>query len=108
MTTYKQAQKIPLKGLEDRRRKVTDEQVQDIKNLYNQKKLPIREIARLYEKTCSRRLIQFIIFPSRLKQMQDKHREEQHWKSFYNRKKLTEAVRNLRNYKYKLNNKKNK
>lgn len=101
MKPYEQAQKIPLVGLQDRRRKLTDIDKADIKLRY-EKGEGIREIARQYADKCSRRSIQFVLFPDRLKSMQTKHAKEQHWKKYYNRKQLTEAVRNWRNYKYGL------
>ncbi len=104
MTTYREAQKIPLTGLSDRRRKLTDDDKLEILRLYQVEKLGIREIARRYEKKCSRRLVQFVLFPNRLKAMQKVHAKNQHWKTYHNRKKSTEAVRNWRNYKYKLFN----
>ncbi|MES2409540.1 MAG: hypothetical protein V4509_04570 [Patescibacteria group bacterium] len=64
--------------------------------------VPVREIARRYESKCSRRLIQFIIFPERLKEMQKRNKENEHWKKYHDRKKGTEAVKKWRNYKQKL------
>ena len=85
----------------DRRVKITDTHKSAIKKLYDTG-LGIREISRRFAGICSRRSIQFILFPDRLKQLQDKHRAEEHWKTFYNRKQLTKAVANLRKYKHDL------
>lgn len=101
MKPYLKAQYIPLVGLQDRRRKLTEADKLDILARYKQGH-PIREIARNYEDICSRRSIQFVIFPERLAQMQEKHRAEQHWKTYYIRERNTTAIRNTRNYKYKL------
>lgn len=98
---YLKAQKIHLVGLQDRRRKLTEEDKEDIKARHKRGEA-IHAIARAYKGKCSKRLIQFVIYPERLKALQDKHREGQHWKKYYNRKQLTQAVRNWRAYKYKL------
>ena len=85
----------------DRRVRLTKEDKEDIRARYKQGEI-IRGIARAYKGICSRRLIQFIIFPERLKAVQDRNREQQHWKKYYNRKQLTQAVANLRRYKQDL------
>ena len=95
---------VKLESLLDRRRKLTDEDKYNIRRLYEFDHLKVREIARMYEKVCSRRLIQFVLFPERLKTLQDRNRKNQHWKKYYNREQLTKAVRNLRRYKTKLYN----
>ena len=48
----------------DGRRKLNEEQKEHIRSLYK-KGMGIRAIARKYEGICSRRLIQFVIFPER-------------------------------------------
>ena len=90
----------------DRRRKLTDEDKQNIKNLHKEGE-SIHEISRIYKNVCSRRLIQFVIYPERLKQLQETNAKNQHWKKYYNRKQLTEASRNWRHYKKSILNKKN-
>jgi hypothetical protein len=55
--------KIPRKF--DRRVKLTEDDKQNIISLYTVNGWGIREIARWYEGKCSRRLIQFILFPER-------------------------------------------
>lgn len=102
MATYRQAQKIPLEGLQDRRRKLTEEDRKEIKELYEVKKLGIREISRIFEKVCSRRLIQFVLFPHRLKELQERNKDNEHWKKYHKKEESTKAVRNWRNYKYNL------
>lgn len=99
---YKWTDKKIKLGEHDRRRSgLTDDDREMIVKLHKEG-VGVREIARRYEHLCSRRLIQFIIHPKRLKQLQDKHREEQHWKKYHDRKKLTGAVRNWRRYKNNL------
>ena len=98
---YEQAQKIPLVGLQDRRRKLTDDDREDIKARHK-KGEAIHAIARAYKGICSKRLIQFVIYPERLKQLQEKHAKEQHWKKYYNKERNTKSIKNWRRYKYTL------
>lgn len=88
-------------GKDDRRRKLSNEDKEQIRYLYKEGK-GIREIAREYEGKCSRRLIQFVIFPERLEALQKRHKEQKHWKKYYDKKKQTKAVRNWRVYKNKI------
>lgn len=89
-------------GVYDRRKSLlTEDDREYIKQLHKQG-IPVREIARRYEGKCSRRLIQFIIYPERLKQLQDRNKENEHWKKYHDREKMTKAVRKWRNYKQKL------
>ena len=82
----------------DRRVKLTDSDREKIKRLHK-KGLGIREIARMFEKKCSRRLIQFVIYPERLKKLYQTQKEEKHWKIYYNKDKWRESMRNHRKYK---------
>lgn len=86
----------------DRRIKLTNEDKEYILHLYNKEKMPIRAIARIYEKICSRRSIQFVIFPERLKEMQKKHIEEKHHLKYYNKEKWKHYMQGHRDYKRKL------
>jgi Zn-dependent peptidase ImmA (M78 family) len=81
----------------DGRRKLSEEQKEEIRDRYNTlgNKESQRTLAKQYG--VSRRLIVFILYPDRLKALQDKNRQEQHWKKYYNRKQLTEAMQNWRN-----------
>ena len=99
---YKWTDKHIKLGEFDRRRSgLSDDDKENIKRRHKQGEA-IRSIARTYAKLCSRRLIIFILYPERLKVMQDKHRAEQHWKKYGNREKLTKATKNWRNYKQNL------
>lgn len=42
-------------------------------------KLPVREIARIFEGKCSRRMIQFVIFPERLEVVKKRQIEKKAW-----------------------------
>ena len=61
----------------DKRRKLTDEERERIKFLY-QSGSSIRRIAKIFEHKISRRTIQFILFPDRLKKQYD-YKRERHW-----------------------------
>lgn len=60
----------------DKRRKLTDEERKTIKELYKMG-FSIREITRMIKKV-SRRNIQFILFPERLKRLY-RYRKERNW-----------------------------
>ncbi len=88
-------------GIHDRRRKLTDKNKEEIRDMHK-RGFGVREIARAFDGTCSRRLIQFVLFPERLKQLQQRNREQEHWKKYHNRQQLTTATRNWRRYKKRL------
>lgn len=88
----------------DRRRKLTDKEKKHIKDLYFFEYKSIREIAREYDKKCSRRLIQFILFPERDKKLKEIIKETKGHLKYYDRKKQSEAIKNLRAYKRKVFN----
>ncbi len=98
------SQDIKLPRNLDRRVKVTEEDKENIRSLYKKVGV-VREVARQFEHICSRRMIQFILFPERLSHLSEMHRKAQHWKTYFNRKQLTTAVRNLRHYKHNLHSK---
>jgi transposase-like protein len=85
----------------DRRRKLTPEQRREIHALYFQQGEPIREIARRFSLVCSRRTIQFILFPERLQKLQEISKEEKRHLKYYNREKHTKAMKEHRRYKQK-------
>jgi hypothetical protein len=61
----------------DKRRKLTDKDKEIIRKLY-QKGLSIRRIAKIFSDKTTRRNIQFILFPERLKK-QYLYRKEKNW-----------------------------
>jgi IS30 family transposase len=91
--------KIKLPKGKDARIKLDDTERLQIKNAYK-RGVPIREIARQFEKLCSRRLIQFIIFPERLKACN----YSGHWKKYYNKDKNREYMKKYRQRKQKILN----
>ena len=107
MKPYAKAQIIPLKGMEDRRRVLTDEQKQEIREIYATGKIGTRPLARLFG--CSRSLVCLIVNPERLERQ--KNRIKEHWRDYYKKYGKTyhaAAVRNWRNYKYKVMKEKQK
>ena len=83
--------------------KYTETDIKIVKSLYKQK-IPIRQIARL--SPMSRRLIQFTLFPERLKHNKELFSIRQKTGRYrYTTKKQTEMVRNVRNRKKLIINK---
>ena len=89
---------IPLRGLQDRRRKLTDEDKETILALYNAGKGSWKSLADKYH--VSKSTIGVIVSPDRAEKVQKRVRE--HWRDYVDREKLTEATRNLRRYKQEL------
>lgn len=83
----------------DKRRKLSEEDKQDIINLYS-RGVSIREISRKYENIVCRRSIQFILFPERRIKMM----ENMDWRRYFDRADLTARVRDIRRRKQKLLN----
>ena len=94
-----QTQKIKLPAGKDRRVKLSEEDKQQIRTLHLAG-IGIREIARRYQDQCSRRLIQFVLFPERLKTVN----YPGHWEKYYDTAKHTIAMRKHRQYKAKILN----
>jgi hypothetical protein len=83
----------------DRRVKLQPEQKLEIIKLHSNG-MTIRAITRLYK--VNRRLIQFIIFPERLKKNIQNYRDRGGWEAYYNKKKRREYMKKHRDYKNKL------
>lgn len=81
----------------DKRVKLTDEDRAQIKALHEEGQ-SIRAIARMFEGKCSRRMIQFILFPERV----DAMRANRDWRKYHDREKLTKAVADIRARKKEL------
>ena len=89
----------------DRRRALTDEQRAEIKKLYRGEGLAIREIARRFDGICTRRLIQFVLFPERERRVAEHYKERGQSKTTYERirgKKWRDIMREHRAYKKKV------
>jgi len=94
MSYWFETKKLRVGKEKDRRRKLTDEERQTIKDLY-QMGFKIREIARIFKKRCCRRNIQFILFPERLKR-QYVYRKERNWD--YDKERHKKGMKSYRNY----------
>ena len=92
------SEKIKLSETQDRRRKLTDEQKEEIKRIYETGVCGMRLLAKQFG--VSRTTIQIIVNPERAASI--KQRVKDHWKDYQNQKQLTEATRNTRRYKQEL------
>ena len=82
----------------DRRVKLTDSERKEIRSLHKEGNT-IRSIARLFEKKCSRRLIQYILYPERLEEIYKRQKENKNWLKYYDKDKRREYMRGHREYK---------
>lgn len=93
------SEKIKLKGMQDRRRKLTDEQKDEIKHRYAAGECGMRPLAAEYG--VSRRTIAIIVNPET--EAYFKQYRKDHWKDQQqDKEKRTEAIRNTRRYKQEL------
>jgi len=83
----------------DRRIKLTDDDREQIQRMYKSQRMGVREIAREFEGRCSRRTVQFVLFPERLEEMQKRYKETKHHLKYYNRGKNTHYRKGSREYK---------
>jgi hypothetical protein len=101
MKPYARAQTIPLEGLEDRRRVLTDAQKQEIRDIYAKGGIGTRPLARMFG--CSRSLVKLLVNPEAAERTRARMKE--HWREYarkYGKAYHAAAVRNTRNYKYRL------
>lgn len=82
----------------DKRRKLSQEDKDRIKHLYHIEKQGVRQIARSFDGICSRRAIQFLLFPERLAQNRERLKERGGWRKYYTTEKRREHMRNYRNH----------
>lgn len=92
----------------DRRRKLNSDDKVYIKKLYQIEKLGVREIARIYEKICSRRLIQFVLFSERRELVAKQSKERQEHKKTYIRVRGEEWAKIMRDHRHYKQTNKNK
>lgn len=89
--------KLSLEGTKlDRRSKLTNEDKDDIKNLYESGE-SIHTITKIYN--VSRRTIQFVLFPERLEWSKELRKKRGGSKIYYDREKHALAMRKHRQYK---------
>jgi len=91
------SEKIRLKPHQDRRRKLTDEDKEEIRNM---KGLSQRKLAKMFG--VSRRTIQFILDPAKLIANIERRKERGGWKQYYDKEKNTASIREHRRYKHTL------
>lgn len=84
--------KIPTEH--DGRRKITGEQRQEIRRLYEIECKSIREITRVVG--CSRRSVQFILFPERAQVVKNRAKEVKRWEPYNKKEVHTPAMRKHR------------
>lgn len=100
MKPYAKAQTIPLEGLADRRRVLTDAQKQEIREIYAKGGIGTRPLARMFG--CSRSLVCLLVNPERAER--NRERIKAHWREYsqkYGKAYHAASVRNTRNYKYR-------
>ena len=94
------AQKLPRQL--DRRVKLSNPDKLDIRELYFDGHYAVREIARIYAGKCSRRAIQFVLFPERAEKLALARKETKAHLKYYNKKRHTLTIRKTRQYKQNL------
>lgn len=82
----------------DRRIKLKEEDREYIRRLHKVEGKPIREIVRIFDGICSRRLIQFVLFPERLKENLKRRQERGGWRQYYTRDKRRREMRKYREH----------
>ena len=86
----------------DRRVRVTEDDKDYMRYLYDAG-FPVREIARIFDGICSRRMIQFVLFPERLqvvKKQFAERRKDGRYK--YTKEEWRKVMAEHRNYKHQL------
>lgn len=91
---------IPL-GKYDRRKKLSDKDKEDIRKMYKQGE-SIHAIARAFEGICSRRMIQFVIYPERDARLKAIRSKEKGHLKYYDKDKHREAIKQWRRHKKQL------
>ena len=93
------SEKIKLKGLQDRRKKLTDKQREEIKELYSTGCYSLNNLAKKYE--VSKKTILLIVNNNSAERAKEYRKE--HWKEWQRKgKEHAEAIRNTRRYKQEL------
>ena len=93
------SEKIKLKGLQDRRRKLTDEQREEIKNLYGTGCYSLNDLAKKFN--VSKKSILLIV--NKESEEKAKQYRKEHWKEWHRTgEEHNEASRKTRQYKQSL------
>jgi len=104
MPYWFETKKLRVGRKRDRRIKVTDDERKTIKDLFKIG-FSIREIARIFKAKCSRRNIQFILFPERLRRLYI-YKKERNWD--YQRERHRRYVKKHREYLKSIYGRRNK
>jgi hypothetical protein len=99
LNNFKAVQKVLLPRDLDRRVKLTEEDKRTIRTLYRDG-YSIRTITKTLKK-CSRRMIQFILFPERLKHNSELYKVRRKDKRYYDKNRHRQAIKATRRYKTK-------
>lgn len=91
----------------DRRVKLTDDDKKDIQRRYFEHGEAIRAIARVYENTCTRKTIQYLLFPERLETAKKRYKELRADGRYYNKDKHRNYMKKHRHYKQSIKDKLN-
>ncbi len=92
-------EKIKLQGLQDRRKRLTDEQRKEIKELYATGGYSLNGLAKMYE--VSKKTILLIVNEESAEKAKQYRKE--HWKEWQQTKEEhAEAIKNTRKYKHEL------
>ena len=101
MKPYAKAQTIRLQGMQDRRRRLTDKDKDDIRKLYAEGKHSLMSLARMYH--VSKSLILITVNPRRAMAVKERGRE--HWRDYaykYGKEYRARMARNVKNHHYRL------
>ena len=104
MPYFYESRKIKLPKSKDRRRRLTDKDRAKIKEM-RKDGAGIRKIARAMAAKCSRRMVQFVLFPDRLEKVKQAAKDRSQSARSYERvkgKKWARTIREHRAYKYKV------
>lgn len=89
---------IKLSGLQDRRRKLTDAEIAEIRKLYEEGRGSYRSLADRYR--VSKDTIARLVSPARQEWLRQYRKDN--WRKYADREKLTASARKLRRYKHEL------
>ena len=93
------SEKIKLKGLQDRRKRLTDEQRIEIRSLYGTGFYSLNDLAKRFN--VSKKTILLIV--NKESEERAKQYRKEHWKEWQRTgKEHNEAIKNTRKYKYEL------
>lgn len=93
------SEKIKLQGMQDRRKRLTDEQREEIKELYSTGYYSLNDLAKMYE--VSKKTILLIVNKESAERAKEYRKE--HWKEWARKgEEWNEIVREHRKYKQKL------